>query len=157
MVKTNEMKQDSQIIKEVDAIYRWVDQQVGLLDSSCRACGDCCDFESFGHRLYVTTPELIHFQHAVGPEIKEMKSGVCPYRIDGKCTVYPYRFSGCRIFSCRGNTEKQNALCEQTVSKFKSLCDAYSISYRYVYLKAGLEILKETADDADFTDFFRQD
>ena len=135
------MNERTQIIQEVEAIYRWVDEQVELLDQSCHACGECCDFERFGHRLYVTTPELMHFQHAVGPDIKDMSGGVCPYRIDGKCTVYTFRFSGCRIFSCKGDTEKQNALCEQAVKKFKILCDAYSIPYHYVYLKSGLEML----------------
>ena len=138
------MNDSSQIIQEVDAIYRWVDEQIELLAQSCNACGECCDFEAFGHRLYVTTPELMYFQHAVGPEIKVMSAGVCPYRIDGKCTVYPYRFSGCRIFSCKGDTGKQNALCEQAIGKFKTLCDQHPIPYRYVYLKAGLEMLGES-------------
>ena len=112
------------------------------MDSSCRACGNCCDFESFGHKLYVTTPELIHFQHHLGSDIKEMSTGVCPYRIDGKCTVYPYRFSGCRIFSCKGDAEKENALYEQAISKFKSLCERINIPYHYVYLQVGLDMLR---------------
>ncbi|OQY05645.1 MAG: hypothetical protein B6I25_05315 [Planctomycetales bacterium 4572_13] len=140
------MKQDSKIIKEVEAIYRWLDEQLAEMDSSCRACGDCCDFEAFGHRLYITTPELIYFQHHIGPDIKTMTTGICPYRIDGKCAVYHRRFSGCRIFSCKGDTQKENALCEQAVSKFKSLCDEYDISYHYVYLKAGLEMLVENPE-----------
>jgi hypothetical protein len=135
------MNQESQIIEKVDAIYQWLDEQLAQMDSSCRACGDCCDFESFGHRLYVTTPELIYFQHHLGLDIKEMSTGVCPYRMDGKCTVYPYRFSGCRIFSCKGDTEKENALCEQAISKFKTVCDKHRIPYDYVYLKSGLEML----------------
>jgi hypothetical protein len=131
----------SQIIQEVDAVYHWLDEQLAQMDSSCRACGDCCDFESFGHKLYVTTPELIYFQHHLDLRIKEMSTGVCPYRMDGKCTVYPYRFSGCRIFSCKGDTEKENALCEQAISKFKTLCNEYPVPYHYVYLKSGLEML----------------
>ena len=70
-----------------------------------------------------------------------MTAAVCPYRIDGKCTVYPYRFSGCRIFSCKGNAEKENALCEQAISKFKTVCDKHRIPYNYVYLQAGLEMV----------------
>ena len=130
----------SQIIQEVDAVYQCLDEQLAKMDSSCRACGDCCDFESFGHKLYVTTPELVYFQHFLNP--KEMKTDVCPYRIEGKCTVYPYRFSGCRIFSCKGDTEKENALCEQAIRKFKARCNEYSIPYQYVYLRAGLDILR---------------
>ncbi len=111
------------------------------MDRSCRACGECCDFEVFGHRLYVTGPELLHFQHFVGPEIKEMVSGVCPYRVDGKCSVYPYRFSGCRIFACEGESEQGNLLSEQAIHKFKAFCTKHQIPYRYVSLKAGLDIL----------------
>ncbi len=130
-------------MQEVDAVYQWLDEQLAEMDSFCRACGDCCDFESFGHKLYVTTLELMYFQHLLGSDMKEMSTGVCPYRIDGKCTVYPYRFSGCRIFSCKGDTEKENALCEKAVRKFKTLCDEYGLPYHYVCLQAGLEMLNE--------------
>ena len=137
------MKAESQIIEKVDAIYRWVDEQVAQLDRSCKACGDCCDFEAFGHRLYVTTPELLHFQHTIGPEIKEMTAGFCPYRVDGKCSVYHRRFSGCRTFACGGDTEHQSQLSEQAIRKFKAMCEEHQILYRYVYLKAGLDLLRQ--------------
>ena len=133
------MNASPRIIQEVDAIYQWIDQQLAQMDSSCRACGDCCDFESFGHKLYITTPELLYFQHFISPQA--MTTGICPYRIDGKCTVYPYRFSGCRVFSCKGDAEKENALCEQAIKKLKTLCDKHLISYHYVYLKRGLEMM----------------
>ena len=139
------MEQKIQIIKEVNETYRWVDEQVAQFDRSCKACGDCCDLETFGHRLYVTGPELLHFQHFVGSEIKEMAGGVCPYRVDGKCSVYPYRFSGCRIFACGGDSQQESQLSEQTISKFKGLCTMHNIPYRYVYLKVGLEMLREAS------------
>jgi hypothetical protein len=131
----------SQIIQEVDTVYKWLDEQLAPMDSSCRACGDCCDFESFGHKLYITTPELIYFQNRLSQPVKAMTADVCPYRMDGKCTVYPYRFSGCRIFSCKGDTEKENALCEQAIHKFKTVCNEHQIPYHYVYLKRGLDML----------------
>ena len=137
------MKTDSQIIEAVSDIYRWVDEQVGRMDRACRACGDCCDFEVFGHRLYVTGPELLHFKHFVGPEIKEMTAGVCPYRIDGKCSVYHRRFSGCRIFTCGGDSEQESLLSEQAIRKFKVMCTEHEIPYQYVYLKAGLDLLRQ--------------
>jgi hypothetical protein len=136
----------SQIIQEVDAVYKWLDERLAQMDSSCRACGDCCDFESFGHKLYITTPELIYFQNRLSQPVKTMTADVCPYCIDGKCTVYPYRFSGCRIFSCKGDTEKENALCEKAISKFKMVCNEYPIPYNYVYLKSGLEMLLRDPD-----------
>ena len=138
------METDSQIIKDVADIYAWLDEQLTQLDRSCRACGDCCDFETFGHRLYVTTPELMFFAEHVGPEIKDMPDGICPYRVEGRCSVYPYRFSGCRIFTCGGSdTEQENLLCEQAIHKFKALCVKYEVPYHYLYLKPGLKMLRE--------------
>lgn len=136
------MQNDLQIIKEVSEIYQWLDAELAKLDRSCRACGDCCDFEAFGHRLYVTTPELMYFAEHVGPSIKEMSSGVCPYRVDGKCSVYPYRFSGCRIFTCGADSDQEHELCEQAIAKFKTMCTKHNIPYRYLYLKPGLELLR---------------
>lgn len=136
------MKQDSQIIEEVEAIYRWIDERVAGIGSKCKACGNCCDFEVFGHRLYVTTPELMHFQQTVGPDIKDMPADVCPYRINGKCSVYSYRFSGCRIFFCGGDSRQESQLSEQAIRKFKALCTKYHIPYYYVYLRGGLEMLR---------------
>jgi hypothetical protein len=136
------LNESAQLIQEVDAIYQWLDEQLAEMDSSCRACGDCCDFESFGHKLYVTTPELVYFQNHLDHPVKAMTTGICPYRIDGQCTVYRYRFSGCRIFSCKEDAEKENALCEKAISKFKALCDKHRIPYNYVYLRAGLDMIR---------------
>lgn len=140
------MKQETHILEQVDAIYQWLQSELVQLDQQCTACGQCCDFESFGHRLYVTTPELIYFRHFVTLPIKEMTTGVCPYRVDGKCTVYPYRFAGCRIFTCKGDAEKENRICEEAIRRCKALCDEYAVAYHYVYLKAGLEMLRANSD-----------
>ena len=141
------MVKDSQIIQKVDAIYQWLEGELAHLFQSCQACGNCCDFESFGHRLYITTPELLYFEHHAVSPIKVMNAGVCPYRIDGKCSVYPYRFVGCRIFTCQGDAEKESKMCEQAIKKLKALCDGHEIDYHYVCLKTGLEMLN---DDPQF-------
>ena len=143
------MQTDLQIIKEVHDVYQWLDAELAKLDRSCKACGDCCDFETFGHRLYVSTPELMFFAASLTkrgqtPFVLEMPGGVCPYRVDGKCSVYPHRFSGCRIFTCGGEgTEQENALCEQAVRKFKDLCEQYDLPYHYLYLKPALQMLRD--------------
>ncbi len=44
-------------------VYTWIEsQQKGEPDraGSCNTCGACCDFPVYGHRLYVTPPELIY-------------------------------------------------------------------------------------------------
>jgi Fe-S-cluster containining protein len=126
------------IVNSIARIYSWLDSEIGA-DQTCAACGKCCDFESFGHKLFVTTPEMIYFTSKIAPEDpKPMTAGACPYNTDGKCTVYEDRFAACRIFSCKTDTEAQNDLTENTLKELKGLCDTFDIPYRYVDLKTAL-------------------
>jgi Fe-S-cluster containining protein len=134
-----------QLLHGVARLYDWLDMQIlsncGLL-GNCAACGRCCDFDHFDHRLFVTTPELLYLAANLGPEnVKPVRMGRCPYNIGGKCSVYPHRFAGCRIFYCRGDAELQGSLSEAVVKRLKSLCTQSGIPYRYVDLPTALNDL----------------
>lgn len=129
----------NEIVHAVAEVYDWIDSQISQNSTQCQACGKCCDFENYDHRLFVTSPELIYFAAKLEPDkIKPMPAGRCPYNIDGKCTVYPVRFGGCRIFSCKRDKDFQNRLTEQAVENFKSICNRFNISYRYTDLPTAL-------------------
>jgi Fe-S-cluster containining protein len=136
----------------VEAIYKWLDEQIAACQMEagvCDACGKCCDFESFGHRLFVTTPEMIFFAEKIrSKNLKQMTKGKCSYRAGDKCTVYEHRFAGCRIFCCKGDARFQSDLTEAVIKKFKAVCDELKIPYRYMDLPTALK---------DFTaeNFFR--
>jgi len=136
-----------QLLEKVAEIYEWLEKQVNAADSTagkCRSCGDCCDFEGFDHRLFVTRPELIYLEANLGAEnIKPMPDGRCPYNIDGKCTIYEYRFAGCRIFCCNADADFQSRLSEEVLKKLKSICVEFNIPYRYTDLAAGLNSLTD--------------
>jgi len=135
----NQTKQ--QILEAISEIYQTLDKQLDAADHSCKACGNCCDFETFGHRLYITTPELLYFKIRLTENhipVIPMDDGVCPYRKDKKCSVYPWRFSGCRIFNCTGDANLQSRLSEETINLFKTLCILYGLEYAYLDLKAAL-------------------
>lgn len=138
------MKRNDQIVARVGEIYNWIEaQQIDNngLAGQCDACGKCCDFEQYGHRLFVTTPEMIYFVEKLGLQnLKQIAGGRCCYQVDGKCSVHPYRFSGCRIFCCKGSTTFQSELTESALSKFKALCNELHIPYRYVELPVALKI-----------------
>ena len=38
------------------------DADIAARKPVCRASGRCCQFEKYGHRLYVTTAEVMHFE-----------------------------------------------------------------------------------------------
>jgi Fe-S-cluster containining protein len=133
---------NSHLIKKVAEIYDWLGLQLNnnsALAGVCSACGKCCDFNKFDHRLFVTTPELMYLAANLGAEnIRLMTTTRCPYNINGKCNVYRHRFSGCRIFSCKGDMDFQSGLSERTLKKFKSLCQEFRIPYRYADLATAL-------------------
>lgn len=127
------------ITDAVQAVYDSIGADENTQHTACKACGECCDFDAYDHRLFVTTPELIHFASHLAPQqAKLMPAGRCPYNIGGKCTVYPNRFSACRIFNCRADQDRQAALSQSAIDRFKSICTEFDIPYRYLDLPAGL-------------------
>ena len=137
-----ESKTNPQFLQKVAEIYQWLDSQIrqsAHLAGQCDACGKCCDFEAFDHRLFVTPPELLYLTAKLGNRnLKPMTTSRCPYNLDGKCTIYDYRFAACRIFSCKADTDFQSTLTESTLKKLKSLCTECGIPYRYCDLPAAL-------------------
>ncbi len=133
------MNTETQIVDAVAEVYAFIDSRIAETDSACNACGKCCDFDSYDHRLFVTTPELVYFASHISPHpIKPMTTGLCPYNIKGVCSVHPHRFAACRIFSCTGGADAQNRLSEAALAKLKSICEQSNIPYQYVDLKAAL-------------------
>ncbi|NLH18379.1 MAG: YkgJ family cysteine cluster protein [Phycisphaerae bacterium] len=134
-----------EIAERVKAIYRQLDQQIDairtLRGGGCDGCGQCCDFDKYDHRLYVSTPEMIYFQRAIAPDsLRPMQDGICPYRHGGHCSVHGHRFSGCRIFFCDSGVspELQSELSEWAVGQFKALCQEMGLEYRYCDLAKAL-------------------
>jgi Fe-S-cluster containining protein len=126
------------IAEKVRQVYDFIDSKIAARKAECNACGKCCDFNSFDHRLYVTSSEIIYFAANVDGPIRPMDGGVCPYNTDGKCSVHKNRFAGCRIFLCKGDSEFQSKLSEEAIAKFKSICAEFGVDYYYADLKAAL-------------------
>ena len=134
------MNKNQSIVDSVGRIYSWIDSETG--EQVCDECGKCCDFESFGHKLFVTTPEMLYFTQKMKP-VKTMTGGICPYNCKGKCSVYEDRFAGCRIFNCKIDNEAQNKLTEDVLEELKTLCDGFGFPYRYLDLKTALNNCEE--------------
>jgi len=130
------------LVERIAEIYKWLDSQPGgntRMTGFCRACGKCCDFDRFDHRLYVTTPEIMYLAARLGTQgIRPMVDNKCPYNVGAKCTIRNARFAGCRIFFCKGDKDFQSALSNQAIEKFKSICEELRVPYRYVELKTAL-------------------
>jgi hypothetical protein len=136
---------NGRLLKRVAEIYDWLDLQIHQsndLAELCKSCGSCCDFDTFDHCLFVTSPELMYFAASLGAEnAKAMPTGRCPYNVGGKCSVYEHRFVGCRIFSCNGDADFQSELSESVLARLKSICTEFHVPYRYLDLATALNSL----------------
>jgi len=138
------MAKNSDVIKRVAEIYDWLEEQ-SKGHNSCQACGKCCDFKAYDHRLFITSPEMIYFTEKLGDDLRAMENGVCPYRIDDKCQTHQHRFIGCRIFQCKGDDDLQSRLSENAIAKIKNICTEFEVPYRYIDLVSGLnELYKQS-------------
>jgi len=133
---------NDRLLEKVERIYTWLDGEIAGhsdLADACRACGACCDFGAFGHRLFVTTPEIMYLSAKLGPEnIKPMTTTRCPYQADGRCTIYQNRFAGCRIFYCKADKNFQSALSGTALKRLKAICEELQIQYQYTDLATAL-------------------
>ena len=128
---------DGRFLAELSAILRRADAAVARDGPGCRACGACCRFEEFGHRLYVSAGELALLTAAAPPE--PCRPGRCPYQLDSRCTARDRRSLGCRVFFCRAElADGSAALYEQLHRQIRRLHDRYALGYLYVELTAAL-------------------
>ncbi len=136
------MSPNDELIARIEDLYQWLNAQgaaMPLTPPGCTACGTCCDFERYGHRLYVTSIEMWYFAHRAGDAgVKPMTEGCCPYLQNHQCTAYDRRFAGCRIYQCRGDQTRQSDLSEAVLVQFKALCEEYDIPYQYMDLATAL-------------------
>lgn len=130
------------LVEAVAAVYEWIDlQQRRNPDRAgrCEACGACCDFASYDHRLFVTAPELIYLSAQLNAgRLEAMTGDRCPYQRGKDCAVHRYRFAGCRIFCCKGDPDFQGELSEAALTKLKAIGDRFGVPYRYSALGSAL-------------------
>jgi len=84
------MKDCKEVISEAGEIYAWLDEQTNANKAKagvCSACGKCCDFEAYGHRLYVTTPEMLYFAEKMGTQTFKYSAERSNCHFDGSDAV----------------------------------------------------------------------
>jgi len=147
---------DHQCLTVVQEIYQDIDRHIKAAAAHCENCGRCCNFEIFGHRLYVTTLEMLYFFQGIkGPAadspFKNMKlsaGGRCPFQQGGGCSMRCFRPASCRIFYCRDlDVNFQNELTEQALQRLRRLHERYGAIYCYADLFAWLEGVIKLGDE----------
>jgi len=125
---------DDGLARRMEAFYAELDASVATYSPACRNRGDCCSFDAYGHRLYVTTVELAYFVRALRDRWRPPDAGqLCPFHVDGLCVARSHRPMGCRVFFCDPATqERQHAEYERRLAELKTISGAFGVDYRYV-------------------------
>ena len=148
----------------VAAVLAEAEADIAARRPVCRSSGRCCQFEEWGHRMYVTGVELVHFATVHGtPETQNAKPKTqngagakvvslaqffagevrgCPYQVDGLCTAREARPLGCRVYFCDENAQGwQSEVYEKYHTKLKAVHERFGVPYRYVEWRQGLREL----------------
>ena len=131
---------------EVDAalraLYADLDAAVTARGPTCWLSGKCCNFDAYGHRLYVTALEVAWVLLQVGPraDAQPQASGDgCVFQVGKMCGVHAVRPLGCRVFFCEQGTQQwQQDLYESMLARLRTLHDGHGVEYRYLEWRAGL-------------------
>lgn len=160
------------LVGRVRDFYADVDREVASRGPTCWNRGACCRFGEYGHRLYVTTLELVYYLAQGGfDEIAPAESGTrpesdralpvlstiqeetmaadtCPHAHDGICHARDRRPMSCRLFFCDPDARDwQNPLSEALLARLRAMHDEMSVPYVYVDWMAALRALKDTSSE----------
>jgi Fe-S-cluster containining protein len=131
----------------VHALYARVTTEIEARRPKCEMSGRCCNFESYGHRLYLTTLELATFLHDL-PAAQlptTIPSTGCPFQLNKLCTVHTIRPFGCRIFFCDPSaTDWQQSAYERFHAELKQLHEKLNVPYAYMEWRAALRLIVQS-------------
>ena len=111
--------------------YHRVDREVERQGWTCRTCGDCCRFTSFGHEVFCTQVEADYLLDAGVPK-SPTAEGVCPFLRNNRCTRRARRMLPCRAFFCYPGVSAAVAdLTEGFLQELKDLHRRWGLPWRY--------------------------
>jgi hypothetical protein len=121
-----------EVVQAMRDFYAEADREIVEQGAICGNKGECCRFGQFGHRLYVTTLEIVYYL-ATGGLPPPVTTDACPYSLDGKCHIRDGRPLGCRVFYCDPNAQHwQGPLSERRLAQLRILHERLGVPYLYV-------------------------
>ncbi len=150
---------NNRIINAMNELYNQLDRRIASMNLHCANCGQCCNFDNYGHRLYITTLEMLYLTAGLNTTYtqqytnKELLSGKpygntisqklpssCQLQNTNGCTARLHRPTGCRIFFCKGiDNNLLYELTEQTLSSLRTLHEQFNAPYYYADIRLWLQ------------------
>lgn len=138
----------SDLLAGVDEIYRMFEAERQVRQPICRQSGECCRFEAYGHRLFVSVMEMARFRQGLerGQDTSTWDGTGCPFQAGGRCTVHAVRPFGCRVYFCDPtSTQWQNDQYEQLHRKIRELHELAGVPYLYIEWREALDAVGVSA------------
>lgn len=125
------------VVRAMRAFYTEADREIAAHNPTCWNRGECCRFGAFGHRLYVTTLEIVYYLASGEPA--PVTADACPHAVDGRCNARDRRPLGCRIFYCDPKSRHwQGPLSERLLTRLKAMHEELNVPYEYVDWMAAI-------------------
>ena len=138
--KWYELTNRPQIDQAIQKIYDDLGQAIIAKGPTCWSSGKCCNFNAYGHLLYVTGLEIAWYcrQIPIVPSAIDLKAA-CPFQVDGLCSTHTIRPLGCRVYFCqKGTSDWQQEIYEKFQQQLVDLHNQLAIPYAYMEWRHGL-------------------
>ncbi len=141
---------DPVIATELETVYAMVADQIEARGPSCWASGRCCNFETAGHRLYVTGLEAAYTLARLDAQSPLSEAaldgararGGCPFQRDNLCGVHSIKPTGCRVYFCDASAQQwQHDLSERAMAMIRAIHERHAVEYTYAEWRSLLGAL----------------
>ncbi len=133
-----------EVIVAIADTYARVQAEIDARRPICEISGRCCRFESYGHRLFVTTAEMAAFVAQLpspSPAIADWDGTGCLFQVAGRCGVHGIRPFGCRIYFCDAtSTQWQQDQYERFHAEIRAVHERLEIPYFYVEWREAIKV-----------------
>jgi len=146
-----ELARQDDVSDRLEAIYAMIADQVDARRPVCTTSGRCCNFESYGHRLYVTGLEAAWCTLRLGKANQDLSTqsvedalarGGCPFQAGLLCGAHEIKPVGCRTYYCDTTAQEwQEALTERAHGMVRALHASVGATYRYMEWRAMLGLM----------------
>ncbi len=106
--------------------------------AACRACGACCHFEAYGHRLFATRLETLYLVERSGPPRHPFDEDSCGYQEGQSCAAREGRVLGCRTFFCPDAGADRRGLHESALDEIRLITEEFGLPWDYMPLQENV-------------------